>query len=358
MRFCRDGDRARAPYRFAMRILAVANWDFEQLPTPWAAQRLDALRRLGFAIDVLGEDCVSDRRGYLRLWRALNKRLATGKYDLVAPLYGSFLGLLCAAQRRVPCALSFAGSDLNGRTEPGRLSLRSLCVPASQLAAFLAAGVSVPNAQMRAALWWPTARRAARVIPDGVDTRRFHPRPLSEARLRRGLPPGGARVAFVALGDATERPYKRLELARAAVARLPGVALDVLSQVPFAEMPFAYAACNALLLTSLDEGSPNCMKEALACGVPVVAVDAGDARELLFGLSGCEIVPADPDALSAALARVLACKSGCPDGPQRIEARYSLDACADAFADFHRETVRGDGRRAPEVVRPIGRITA
>ena len=63
-------------------------------------------------------------------------------------------------------------------------------------------------------------------------------------------------------------------------------------------------------------------------------------------------------ALSAALARVIEDGRGCPDGPARIQARYSLDAIADAFADFHRETVRGDGRRAPDFARPSGRLTA
>ena len=79
------------------------------------------------------------------------------------------------------------------------------------------------------------------------------------------------------------------------MARLPGVALEVLSSVPFAEMPFAYASADALLLTSLDEGSPNCVKEALACGVPVVAVDAGDARELHRRLRTARCAAADPE---------------------------------------------------------------
>lgn len=136
------------------------------------------------------------------------------------------------------------------------------------------------------------------------------------------------------------------KLARAALATLPGVALDVIADVPFAEMPWAYAACDALVCTSLDEGSPNCVKEALACGLSVVSVDVGDVPELLSGLTNCEVVPADPQAIGRALQRTIADGRGCPDGPARIRAGYSLEAVAAEFTRFWREVARGDGTRA------------
>src|SRR5689334_9943203 len=102
-----------------LRVLAVANWDPARLPTPWAEQRLAALRRAGLEVELLAVECVTDKRGYWKLWTSMSERLRRGDIDLVAPLYGSFLGLLCAARRGVKCAVSFAGSDLNGRTAPG-----------------------------------------------------------------------------------------------------------------------------------------------------------------------------------------------------------------------------------------------
>ena len=330
-----------------MRVLAVMNWDPATTPTAWAAQRIEALRRAGVEVEILAEECVRDRRGYWRLWTALRRRLGRERFDLVVPLYGSFLGLLCAAQRRVPCVVSFAGSDLNGT--PDRRSLEALCVPASQLAAVLARRVSVHNEGMRRRLFWPPARRRAPVLSDGIDVGRFVPRPRGEARRRRGLPERGARVLFVAtrVGD---RPGKRLALARAAVARLDGVTLEIVSDVPFAEMPDVYASADALVLTSFAEGSPNCVKEALACAIPVVAVDVGDVRELLDGLTNCAVVPPEPEALARALAAALADGRGCPDGPARIAARYSLDAVGRRFADFFAAALGGTSARATDPV--------
>jgi glycosyltransferase involved in cell wall biosynthesis len=310
-----------------LRVLAVANWDAVARPIAWAEQRLEALRRAGVDVDLLAIECCSDRRGYLRLWTLLQERVASGRYDLVAPLYGSIVGLLCTLQRRVPCVVSFAGSDLIG---PQRSSLELLSVPASQLSALFARGVSVHNARMRSALWWPPARARCHVLSDGIDTQRFVPRARAEARRRRGLPLDGTRILFVG-AEVEARPIKRPELARAAVARLPGATLEVASHVPFAEMPWVYPSADALVLTSLAEGSPNCVKEALACGLPVVAVDAGDVREIVEGLTNCAVVAPEADAIARALSAVLADGRGCPEGPARVASRYSLEATGARF---------------------------
>ncbi len=324
-----------------LRILAVANWDWSSTPAPWAATRIEALRATGAEVDLLAEDCIGDRRGFARLWRALDDRLERGGYHVVAPLYGSFLGLLCSVQRRVPCALSLAGSDLNGSFEAdGRRVFSSLfSTGLSQLGAMLSRGVSVRNRHMRDQLWWPPARRHAEVIGSGVDLSRFVPAPRDEARRRRKLPTSVQRIAFFAR-DAETKPGKRLELARAAVAQIPGARLDVVSDLPIEEMPAAYAAANALIVTAVAEGSPNCVKEALACAIPVISVETGDVAEVIGGLTNCAVVDATPAALATALRRALSDGRGCPDGPARMAERYSVAAMATRFVRFY-EKVAG-----------------
>ena len=320
--------------RRQLRVLAVANWDFYGNPTPWAVARLEALRRAEAVVDLLAEDCVTDRRGFLRLWRALNERLARVDYDVVAPMYGSALGLLCSVQRRVPCALSLAGSDLNGEPRAdGRLGWSALpSRAASHLAAALAGGTSVRTRAMREALLWPPARAAAEVIASGVELSWFAPFDRARARRLRGLPAEGRRVVFV---GSEARPVKRLELARAAVALLPGVTLEIVDGVPHEEMPLVYASADALVLTSYREGSPNCVKEALACAIPVVAVDVGDLAEVLDGLTNCAVVAAEARALADALGRAFADGRGCPEGPARMAERHSIDAMARRFLTFY-----------------------
>jgi teichuronic acid biosynthesis glycosyltransferase TuaC len=77
------------------------------------------------------------------------------------------------------------------------------------------------------------------------------------------------------------------------------VALDGIAH---ARVPTWMSACDALLLTSRHEGSPNVVKEALACNLPVVAVNVGDVAERLDGVPGCHVCSDDsPTTIAAAL---------------------------------------------------------
>ena len=54
-----------------------------------------------------------------------------------------------------------------------------------------------------------------------------------------------------------------------------------------------------------DGTSPITVKEALACGLPIVAVDVGDVEELVSGVDGCWICDATEDAIAQGVLRAL-----------------------------------------------------
>ena len=77
-------------------------------------------------------------------------------------------------------------------------------------------------------------------------------------------------------------------------------------QVSINEMPVYINAADAVLLTSKHEGSPNIIKESLACNVPVVSVDVGDVRERIEKINGCRICDSDRvEDIAAGLLEVL-----------------------------------------------------
>ena len=57
---------------------------------------------------------------------------------------------------------------------------------------------------------------------------------------------------------------------------------------------YYYNAADVLLLTSLSEGSPNIIKEAMACNCPIVSTDVGDVKENIYNTEGCFISSYDP----------------------------------------------------------------
>jgi glycosyltransferase involved in cell wall biosynthesis len=125
------------------------------------------------------------------------------------------------------------------------------------------------------------------VIPNGIDTRLFTPRPRAEARAELGLP-AGARLALFAgrlnaskgagfMPAACERAGYRLIVAgpRGAAGALN---LGALSSD---ELALAYAAADCVLLPSVYEACSYVLLEALACGVPVVTTRVGSVPSLL-----------------------------------------------------------------------------
>jgi glycosyltransferase involved in cell wall biosynthesis len=81
--------------------------------------------------------------------------------------------------------------------------------------------------------------------------------------------------------------------------------METLSSAPQADVALRMNAADCLLVTSLHEGSPNIVKEAMACNLPVVTVPCGDVEErLTYVQPGC-IVPYDVTQLATAIRQVL-----------------------------------------------------
>jgi glycosyltransferase involved in cell wall biosynthesis len=126
----------------------------------------------------------------------------------------------------------------------------------------------------------------AHVIPHGVDLEAFHPIPQQFAREAVGWEPERKHVLF--LYD-PRREVKNYPLAERVVDRVNDEFTEQIElQVPFPidhEMvPMYMNAADVLLMTSRREGSPNTIKEALACNLPVVATDVGDVSERVSGV--------------------------------------------------------------------------
>jgi phosphatidylinositol alpha 1,6-mannosyltransferase len=159
----------------------------------------------------------------------------------------------------------------------------------------------------------------------GVDTRRFDPAKRSQ-ELRARLAPGGEVIAGYVGRLATE---KRVELL-AGITALPGVRLIIVGagpteamlrqQLPGAtflgvrrgeELAAIYASLDVFVHSGPYETFGQTLQEAAASGLPVVAPAAGGPLDLVAdGVTGYLVPPSDPDALTAAVARLAADPAG------------------------------------------------
>lgn len=302
-----------------MRILVVTNlYPSEQAPTQgtFVASQVNSLRALGVEVEVLYVNRAAEgMRAYVGLESRVGHHAREWGAEVVHAMYG---GVMARAAVRgagaLPTVVSFCGSDLLGDNLSGlvRKAISRYGVWCSWSAARQATQLIAKSRRLAAALPRATDRARVHVIPNGVDLSRFRQLDRSECRRRLGMDAGGFRVLFATSAD---DPVKRRWLAEAAVqyarAVQPEIQLCVMRKVPHAEVPYWMNACDALILTSRHEGSPNVVKEALACGVPVVAVPVGDVEDRLEGIPGCYVAEPSAAALGEALLRVYS-------GPRRL----------------------------------------
>lgn len=325
-----------------MKILAVTNM-YPTATSPslgtFVEQQIAGLRSIGVDVDVWFLDRVADgRRVYRGLARRLQRRLGVGGHDLVHVEYGGVMAERISGASAAPTVVSFCGSDLLGapRSHPLRAARAYAGVLASRRAARAADGVVVKSTQLRAALPLGLDPERIRVLPNGIDLDRFVPLERLACRRELGWDEAGFKVLFC---STSRSPVKRRELAERSVgiARQRGVdaGLVVLEGVPHEQVPLWLNACDALLLTSAHEGSPNIIKEALACNVPIVSVDAGDVAERISGIDGCYLVEDAPGALGDALVAV-AHGAGRVDGRSAV-ADLGLERVAVSLVQFYEE---------------------
>lgn len=255
-------------------------------------QQVTALEERGISSDILpvpganraARDGSSHRSvvDYLRFYPQVLRRARRG-YDVIHANYG-LTAPAAIAQPSRPIVLSLWGSDLLGSY--GWLSRWS---------ARHVDAVIVMTEEMEAVL--DTVETY--VIPHGVDLDRFRPMDRTRARERVGWHPKAVHILFP---YPKTRPVKNYPRAKRIVEQLKSdreeeIILHAVSDAAHSEMPVYMNAADALLVTSDREGSPNAVKEAMACNLPVVSTDVGDVATRLEGVTNSCVGHSDADLL-------------------------------------------------------------
>ncbi len=130
-------------------------------------------------------------------------------------------------------------------------------------------------------------------VPNGVDLSFFKPMSKEEAKSKLKLDTQKKYILFVSSQD-LYRPEKRYDLYLKTIEILkrkdPDVEELAIDNVTRNELPYYYNAAEMHLLTSDFEGSPNSIKECLACNTPVVSHNVGSVLQILDGIANCFIV--------------------------------------------------------------------
>jgi len=318
-----------------LHILAVTNtYITAEMPgdSPQIKDLVEALKAKGIMVDVLYVDRYRGVRSYIQAaWKMVRLSLQRRQYDLIHAFYGH-CGFLARLQARYPIVVTFLGSDL--------LHPRDGAI--GKIVARVVNGVIVQSEEMKRV----AGRDDAAIIPFGVNLELFKPCPMENARRELGLPLDEKLVLFP---WNPARAVKRFDLIREAVRvvqkKFDRVRLIAVFDQPHETVAKYMNACNALVLASEHEGSPMALREAMACNLPIVAVDVGDVRQIIENTEGCYLCQRDPADIAEKLS--LAFERGSRTGGAEIIRQAGVAWVADQVIQVY-DQVLGWRRRPPQ----------
>lgn len=270
-----------------MRILVVARWKNGKY-APFITEQTAAIQKQGVYCQYFG---ITRKgiTGYLRQFPALMKAIRAFRPDLIHAHYG-LCGLLANYQRKVPVVTTYHGSDIN---DPKVFTLSKKAIHRSRFNIFVSQkNVNIAEPKIDYAL-----------IPCGINLEDYPLIDKADARRIMGLDPSKKYVLFA---GAFDNQVKNAPLAKEAVTLVPDATLLELNGYSRSQVATLMQAVDAFLLTSFTEGSPQVIKEAMACGCPIVSVDVGDVAERVSGTDGCFVTESDAETLADALRKAFA----------------------------------------------------
>jgi len=257
-----------------MKILFISSGNKKDGISPIILNQGESLKKVNISIEfytIKGKGL----KGYIRAISTLRTYLKTHNYDVIHAHYSlsAFVASLAGAK---PLIVSLMGSDIKAKQYYkwiikifNYLFWRSVIVKSQDMYN----DIKIKNAY---------------IIPNGINMDRFKPISKKIAQKKLGWDSSKKHILFP---SSPKRIEKNFKLANEAFNLLSNIDLELhyLENIPNEDMPFYYNAADVVLMTSLWEGSPNAIKEAMACNRPIVTTKVGDVKKIINQTEGCFI---------------------------------------------------------------------
>ena len=307
-----------------MKVLFVCSGNIKGFDVvPFIKEQGEALRESGIDIDyfpVTGKGL----NGYRRAARRLRNHMKEHHYDLIHAhfILSGWVAVLAAG--KTPVVLSLMGSDAYGQyVGENKVTLlsRYLTFLTLLIQPFVSAIIS-KSANIERYVY---LKRKSFIVPNGIDIRKFK---SSESSYRNELALKADKKQVLFLGSKNS-VRKNFGLASKAITHLKRNDVELINPYPVSHqfIPKYLNSVSVVAVCSYMEGSPNVIKEAMACNCPIVATDVGDVKWVIGKTDGCYIASFDAEDYAVKLNEALkfADTYGRTHGEQRIK-QLGLDS--------------------------------
>ncbi len=273
-----------------MKVLFISSYKNETGISPFVKSQGDSLTELGIEVSyfLIRTKGIT---GYIKSIFLLRSYLNKNKFDIYHAHY-SFSGFVASFAGCKPLIVSLLGSDVL-KSKKNRLLIRFFTW------FFKWEFLIVKSQQMKEKL----GIERAEVLPNGVDMKIFIPMEKEKCRNILGW---SLEDKIILFNGSKTNSIKNFSLAEQVVSLIPfQINLKTLTGYNPTEVSICYNACDVFLSTSLWEGSPNTIKEAMACNTPIVATRVGDIPFLFGENSGNKLGDFSPQNLANHLVELI-----------------------------------------------------
>lgn len=271
-----------------MKVLFVCSGNVTGFDVvPFIKEQGESVRKNGVEIEyfpVIGKGFT----GYIKQALDLRKFLKKNKFDLIHGHFVLSAWVAVLGSRGLPVVISLMGSDAYGEyIGENKITFKSRfnTLLTYLIQPFVKAIISKsPNIER-----YVFRKKISHLVPNGIDINKFKPLEKEE-KLADGFDPEKQNVLFLGSGKSVR---KNMALAKEAISLLDDSSINLVNPYPIAhhEIPKYLNQTDVLAMCSYMEGSPNVIKEAMACNCPLVATDVGDVKWVLGEVEGCYISP-------------------------------------------------------------------
>lgn len=273
-----------------MKILFVSRGKLNSNLSPIILSQGHTFERLGHTVKYYAINGIG-LMAYFSSIISLRKYLNSNSFDIIHAHYG-LSGIVATLAGSKPLVVSLMGSDVNSN------------ILSKYLVKFFYHFFWRNTIAKSKSIVKNLNVEGITIIPNGVDLSKFNEMDQADCQAQLEWDSQKTHILFAA---DPKRSVKNFPLAENAVKNLNrnDIELHYLQNLDSNDVPVWMNAADVILLTSTSEGSPNVIKEAMACNRPIVSTKVGDVPHVVQDVDGCYLVDFDVKNASIQIERAI-----------------------------------------------------